>query len=289
LFLASEKPIGGKGDTNARRQITNCPNCGAMNRDGDRLCRTCGKPLELSQSSQKSGDPAKELVEFRRKDEQGAKKSMAVTSGVHRTIPDKLRYDYAHSAVEPVQKSQEGIQSLLAHFRNLKIDIDALLQETANLISKQYGIADVAIGLRDPKDGLYRYKAMAGFRDDALKGHKTIVYTKEQFSDGSGFKGNDISKYSRIYLEEDNVLSEEERKTYNRPGLFARRRPSASESLEGDYIDVKILGVGEDLLGWIEISGTRTMKLPDITTIRWVEVIASILAAALVKQVERAR
>jgi hypothetical protein len=31
------------------------------------------------------------------------------------------------------------------------------------------------------------------------------------------------------------------------------------------------------------------MKLPDITTIRWVEVIASILAAALVKQVERAR
>ncbi len=226
---------------------------------------------------------------MRGKDEMGARKAMAVESVNHRTIPDKLKFDYSHSAVEPVQKSQEGIQSLLAHFRKPKIDIDTLLLEAANLISRQYGIADVAIGLRDPKDGLYRYRAMAGFRDQAIEAHKAIAYTKEQFSDGCEFDGRDISRYSRIYLEEDNVLSEEERKAYNRPGLFARRRLNVTQSLEGDYIDVKILGIGEELLGWIEISGTRTMKLPDITTIRWVEVMASIIAAALVKQADHGR
>jgi hypothetical protein len=224
---------------------------------------------------------------MRRKDDRGARKPKAVESTSHRTIPDKLKYDYLRSAVEPVQKSQEGIQTLLAHFRKPRIDIDALLLDAANLISRQYGIADVAIGLRDPKDGLYRYRAMMGFRDNAIDGHKAIAYTKEQFSDGCEFDGHDISKYSRIYLEEDNMLSEEERKTYNRPALFARRRLNASDSLEGDYIDVKILGLGDDLLGWIEISGTRTMKLPDATTIRWIEVIASVVAAALVKPVER--
>ncbi len=204
-------------------------------------------------------------------------------SAIHRTIPDRLRFDYRHGAVDPVQKSQEGIQSLLLHFRRPKVDVDVLLQDAANLISRLYGIADVAIGLRDPKDNMYRYRAIAGFRDQAMEGHRSLAYTKAQFYDGSGFNGSDISKYSRIYLEEDNVLSEEERRAYNRPGMLARRRLGPSDSLEGDYIDVKILGPGEDLLGWIEISGTRTMKLPDITTIRWVEVIASIIAAALVK------
>jgi hypothetical protein len=204
--------------------------------------------------------------------------------GFHTTIPDKLKFDYIHGALEPVYRSLEGIQSLLRHLRGSKVEIDALLQEAANLISRQYGIAEVAIGLRDPKDGLYRYRAIAGFRNHAAAGHKALAYTKDQFYDGSEFNGSDISKYSRIYLEEDNVPTEEEKKAYNRPALFARRRPSETDSLEGDYIDVRILGEGEDLLGWIEMSGTRTMKLPDISTIRWVEVIASIIAVALNKR-----
>jgi hypothetical protein len=70
-------------------------------------------------------------------------------------------------------------------------------------------------------------------------------------------------------------------KAFNRPGLLTATRSTDSDSLEGDYIDVKILGVNDDLLGWIEISGTRTMKLPDATTLRWVEAIGSIIAAAI--------
>ena len=236
------------------------------------------------QSNPKSEDSLKDSAELRRKDEVGPRKSTVVESTFYGTISEKLKFEYSHGAVDPVHRSQEGIQSLLVHFRKPKIDIDGLLAEAANLISRQYGIADVAIGLRDPKDGLYRYKAMVGFRNHAIEAHKMIAYTKEQFYDGCEFKGSDISRYSRIYLEEDNVLTEGEMKAYNRPALLAKRRHNATESLEGDYIDVKILGRGEDLLGWIELSGTRAMKLPDITTVKWVEVIASIIAAALVNQ-----
>lgn len=185
--------------------VTKCPACGVDNLDGAQLCRACGKPFALIESAPKSGAPLKDSVELRRKNEARARKAMAVESTFYGTIPEKLKFEYSHGAIDPAHKSQEGIQSLLAHFRKPKIDIDGLLSEAANLISRQYGIADVAIGLRDPKDGLYRYKAMVGFRNHAIEAHKTITYTKEQFYDGCEFKGTDISKYSRIYLEEDNI------------------------------------------------------------------------------------
>jgi hypothetical protein len=54
--------------------------------------------------------------------------------------------------------------------------------------------------------------------------------------------------------------------------------------LEADYIDTWIQGVNGRLLGWIEISGTRTGKLPDILTIKLIEVIASIIGVALVQR-----
>jgi hypothetical protein len=199
----------------------------------------------------------------------------------HRTIPGKIRFDYSHGIREPTQRLLEGIQTLLSQFQGSHLDIDKMLNEAAEFIRRQFGIDNVAIGLKDPKDGLYKYRAMVGFRDDAGEAHKTIAYRKEQFLEDDEFHGVTISKYSRIYLAEDNILTEVERSAYNRPVLLTMKRRDSTDSLEGDYIDTGIYGRGDELIGWIEISGTRTMKLPDVTTIRGVEVIASIIAAAL--------
>jgi hypothetical protein len=201
----------------------------------------------------------------------------------HRTIPDRMRFDYAHFVADPVLRSQEGLMGLLGRMRERKVDLDALLEDAANMISRQYMIADVAIGLKD-SDGLYRYKALAGFRENAAEAHKALAYSKDTFYEGGGFHGHDISKFSKIYLEEDNAVTEEEKVAYSRPGLFDKKRRTPTESLEGDYIDIRMLGPEDDLLGWIEISGTRTMKLPDMATLRWIELIASIIAAAVVSQ-----
>jgi hypothetical protein len=200
----------------------------------------------------------------------------------HRTIPDKIKLDYSHGIRDPTQKALEGLQTLLSHFQGSRMDIDSFLKEAAEFICRQFGIDNVAIGLRDPKDGLYRYRAMAGFRGDALEAHNKIAYKREQFFEDDEFHGVNISKYSRIYLAESNILKEEERSTYNRPALLTMKRKDPTDSLEGDYIDTGIYSSGNELVGWIEISGTRTMKLPDVTTIRWVEVIASIIAAAII-------
>ncbi len=202
----------------------------------------------------------------------------------HRDIPGRLRIEYMHGTRDPVQKALDGVTGLLRHFQKPQINIDELLKEAAELIQRQFGIDNVAIGLRDPRDGLYRYKTLVGFREEAIDGHKRIAYKAEQFYGTSEFTGYDISKMSRLYLDEDSVLTEEERRAYNRPALLTMRRRTTYDSLEGDYLDTKILGPNDKLLGWIEISGTRLMKLPDPVTIRWVEAIASIIAAALISQ-----
>ena len=202
----------------------------------------------------------------------------------YRSIPNRIKLDYAHGLKDPNQRALEGIQRLLAHFRTLDMNIDGLLTEAADLIWRHMSIDNVAIGLRDPKDGMYRYRAMVGFRPDALEGHKRIAYSKEQFYANSEFNGTDVGNCSRIYLAEDNPLTEVEKKAFNRPGLLAMRRQTSSDSLEGDYIDTRICGVNDELLGWIEISGTRTLKLPEASTIRWVEAIAGIIAAAIICQ-----
>jgi hypothetical protein len=156
-----------------------------------------------------------------------------------------------------------------------------LLDEAAEFIRRQFEIEDVSIGLLDPRDGLYRYKAMTGLRADVAEAHKKIAYKKEQFFEDSEFHGVPISKYSRIYLQEDNTLTEEETSMYGHPGLLRVERRDATASLEGDYIDTGIYDSDDELVGWIEISGTRSRMLPDATTIRWVEVIASMIATAL--------
>jgi hypothetical protein len=259
-----------------------CAGCGTENTDQARLCHVCGRSLTTlrenadarGESAGQPGPPEKDGA---------AAKSYAVQPTIdHRTIPDKIKFDYSHSIREPTQKLLEGVHSLLSQFQGSHLDIDKLLNEAAEFIRRQFGIDNVAIGLRDPKDGLYRYRAMVGFRDDALDAHKTIAYRKNQFFEDAEFHGVTISKYSRIYLAEDNVLTEAERSVYNRPVLLTMKRKDPTDSLEGDYIDTGIYGRGDELIGWVEISGTRTMKLPDVATIRGVEVIASIIAAALI-------
>ncbi len=258
-----------------------CPSCERENPEKATLCRFCGKPLKVSRDNLGPGGEFPRRVEIPGREmfsPKGLKSQQAVD---HRSILDKVKFDYSHGVRDHTQKALEGVQNLLSNLQSPKVDIEKMFNEAAQLIWRQFGIDNVAIGLRSKEDGLYRYKVMAGFREDALAAHKKIVYKKEQFFDSTEFHGVKISKYSTMYMAENNILTEAEKEAYNRPGLLAQSRKDLTDSLEGDYIDVGIYGRNDDLVGWIEISGTRTMKLPDVTTIRWVEVIASILAAAL--------
>lgn len=202
----------------------------------------------------------------------------------HNDIARKMKLDYLHGSRDKNERALEGILSLLSHFQKPQMDLNALLLDAANIIQKQLGIANVGIGLKNASDGLFRYQVLVGFRQETEAIEKKLAYTEKQFSDDTEYKGTMISKISKLYLAEDLPYKEGEIESYDRSALLGMRRLSPSDSLEADYIDIWIQGVNGKLLGWIEISGTRTAKLPDVLTIRQIEVIASIIGAALVQR-----
>jgi len=195
----------------------------------------------------------------------------------------KLKFDHIRAKNEHEFRSLELLTSLLLHLRSRPLVIQNMIQETANLIQKHFKFRYTMIGLRNLTDGLYYYEVNSGMRQEAWTNQKSRKYKKEDFElSTSSYSAAEISKLSRVYLEEVNPLGATDVSVLNRPVLHGGRRKTDDDALEADFIDTLILGPGDDLLGWIEYSGTVTGKFPDAVTIKNIEVIAGILSVALV-------
>jgi len=118
-------------------------------------------------------------------------------------------------------------------------------------------------------------------REDPWTKQKLKIYKKEDFALSGYYSAGEISKHTRIYLEEENPLIGQDTDLVNRPVLLRSKRAAEDEALEADFTDTLIAGKNDELIGWIEYSGTITGKLPDAVSIRQIEVIAAIIGAAI--------
>jgi hypothetical protein len=203
------------------------------------------------------------------------------------SVRRRLKFEYLKVKNEHSSKSLELFSSLLAHFSKPELSIVDLIQEASGLIQKQFRLRWCMIGLKEP-DGWYRYIVMTGMREDAWTRQKTKQYKLSDFDlNAQNYKAGEISKLTRIYLEEDNRLGKEDEGVVNRPALLHLSRKSEDDILEADFIDTLIVGPGDELLGWVEYSGTVTGKMPDPMTTRYIEIASQIISAAI--QVHRSR
>lgn len=198
----------------------------------------------------------------------------------YRDIPRKMKLEYNFPAAGKTYKILDQISGLLAYFQKPQISLRELMTDAANLMAKQFSLKEVSIGLRQ-SDGDYRYEVMVGYRPETEAATKKLAYTYGQFTDASIYKGTMISKYTKVFLAEDNPWLDSEKEAYNLPSLLGMTRRSLDDYSEGDYTDIHILGRNDEIVGWIELSGTTTGKLPDMSAIRWMEFIGMIIAAAV--------
>lgn len=257
--------------------------CGFDNPKSYGPCQRCGRFLSaFSMQTAKPADSAakKPGIDFSK---DISYSSRAREEFSHEDSVKKIKLYYQHGTREPNQRTLEIILKLLESLRTKEVDARSLIQEAANLIHDQYRLRWVAIGTKNPKDMLFRYEALVGFRDDAVRARKLQTFRAEDFTQDTKYKGWTISDYSRMYLEEDKPYTEGSESTFNRPALLRSKRHAADDALEADYLDVHIYGPDKELLGWIETSGTIIGKLPDVSTIKTIEVIASIIGAALTR------
>ncbi len=198
-----------------------------------------------------------------------------------RDVAFKMKTEYSRGVKDHVEKTLEAMTDLCRRFERSQVDVSVTLKEAGELVAKRFGIASVAIAIRNPEDMLFRYEAVAGLGDEVVAEFKKLVYTEAQVTDEGTYKSYPISEMSRLYLNEDHPYAPGEEFSYSRPGLLDMKRRSLTDSLEADYVDVFFREKNGTLLGWIELSGTRLRKLPDVATIKWVELLSCYLGVAL--------
>lgn len=192
-----------------------------------------------------------------------------------------LAYQYACS--NPNNERMDCVHAMVSRLADPELDMKSFLQDVVDTIDSKLGIKETTIGLKDPIDGLYRYVAMSGLTDQEWEAHKSLTYKYEDFYSQNVYKFMQISKYTHLSLAEDNPYATGEDQTYEKDLMLHSRRKGLEDAIEGDYLDVLIYGKGEDLLGWIEISGMKTGHFPDVETIKCLEMLATVIGIALAR------
>jgi len=200
---------------------------------------------------------------------------------LHDEVERRLKLAYLYGEKDATRKHLDKLQQVLNRFQASKLDLLPMLQDLAETINRMFWLKEVTIGLKDP-DGLYRYKVMSGVRADAWKAHQELAYTPEEFFDPKYYKGRQVSKLTKVFLAEDKPYADSEEDTFTRPILLKAVRTTPDDCIEGDYLDIHILGEREELLGWIEISGTKSGGFPDAVSIRWIELIALLVGTFII-------
>lgn len=193
----------------------------------------------------------------------------------------RMRLDYSRGVKDHTARAVEAVCDLCWRLEQPHFTADSFVGDAAELISKLFGIETVAIGVRDPVNGLYRYKVVIGLEKEVVDGFLKLTYTREQLLDSRTYPSHEISSHTRLFLTEEHPYAEGEEFTYRRPGLIGMKRRTVTDSLEADYLDIFFREPNGDILGFIEISGTRLRKLPDAATIRWIELIGALLGVAV--------
>jgi hypothetical protein len=200
------------------------------------------------------------------------------------TVKRGLRINYLGARSDQASKLIDGFASLLVRFQKKPLVVNEIIQEAAKYIHRQFRLRWVMVGLRNPTDGVCSYEVESGMRPEVWEWQKKRIYKKEDFAltKEGWYNAGEISRLTRVYLEEENPLGDDDvAKGVNRPFMMKAIRKAQEDTLEADFIDTLILSADNDLLGWIEYSGTIAGKFPDPMVIRWIEFIASILAAAI--------
>jgi hypothetical protein len=245
-----------------------CPKCGVENSQNKGDCKSCGATMTPPIGEDSGG---KHMPS-------GAQKDKTVN---HKDVARKWRFDYAVTARDETIKGLDAVCGILSELEESAHTVQSFLDFCANQIARQFGIREVSIGLKSKADSLFRYRSIVGSNEVAEKALRSIAYNENDFRLNGSYRGTSLSKYSTLFLAEDNPYTNGEEVTYSHPVLLRSERRTATECIEGDYIDVYIFGQKGDLIGWIELSGTRAGNLPDVRTIRWIEAVSRIISFAL--------
>lgn len=187
---------------------------------------------------------------------------------------------YASDRQEPFERCLRMILKFLNDSKNVERDSKSILADALTTIQSFTKFRECTIGLRDP-DGLYRFKAFVGFNDEARKAREELAYSDDDMKDIAFYRPVIICRFAMFHLSERKPYKPGMERTYNNPELLDAPRKHPGDMIEGDYLEIMIRGKEQEILGWLELSGTADGKLPTREEVLKVEFFSSCLAPVI--------
>jgi len=187
-----------------------------------------------------------------------------------------LQGKYTTIPKNDLQKILDNILRLVELSRDKKTDVKTILEQATRMIFRLFEFDEIGIGLKSPKDGLYRYEVLFGYSQKTEMAFRRLEYTHADMVSYDKYPFVKIGRISELDPAEG--LLEEYKHLYDRPLAVECPRESTEDFHEGDYIDVWMYDGGGDLIGWFELSKPRNGKMPSCDTVRWIEVIVDVCA-----------
>lgn len=186
---------------------------------------------------------------------------------------------YSSVAMNETEKAIDHIQNWLLNSKMNVGSLDDILYLTARTIYRLFEFKEVAIGLRSEEDDMFRYVTLLGFTKDAERALRNLAYSFEEMVSYERYPGIRLNSLTDYCLAEDHIHEEREEGSYNRPFVIGKtKRQDIDDFIDGDYIDIAFYDSRVQLLGWIELSNTRNGKMPARESLRWLDLMATILA-----------
>ncbi len=197
-------------------------------------------------------------------------------SPVKDPIPREFRQqmEKAYSTVPQgdLERVLDNLVYLIEFGKDRRQSLRSFLEQVARTIFKLFDFEEVSIGLKDKKEDKWRYEVIFGYTKQVESNLRKIEYDRDDMFGSSKYPNIQIGRLSELIVVEG--IPDEESNFYNRPFKVGAKRQSMDEFHEGDFMDFWIYGPNKEIISWIELSRPRTGKMPQRSTVRWVELIA---------------
>jgi len=206
---------------------------------------------------------------------------MSSPDDIAKRIEALLRSRYRQTPRDENEKALDLILKFCQDLQDHKKTSNEIIRESAEIIHRTLPFQEIAIAVKDQKDGLYKFNAIIGFKKDTEDHLRSLAFTKEEVLASDREPGVKITNLIDLTIAEAPFDRPDEEYGYNRPTLITIPRKNYESFAFGDYIDVYLHSFDNELIGFIELSAPRDGKMPSGNVMKWLEFFAIIIASLI--------